>query len=63
MFDDKLVFDDGTVYPILCCAIAVGKRDLFLGLVFFQVFHPSACTTCFGLLVMGLGPKLLNFST
>jgi hypothetical protein len=39
--------------------VVVAKRDLFslLGLVSFQVFHPSPCTTCFMLLVMGLGLK------
>jgi hypothetical protein len=44
---DRLVFNDGTVCPILC------KRDLFLGLVFFQVFqsiclHGLLWVTCDG---------------
>jgi hypothetical protein len=35
----------------------------FLGLVSFQVFCSSFCTTCFVLLAMGLGPKFLDFSS
>jgi hypothetical protein len=34
-----------------------------LGLVSFQVFHPSPCMTCFVLLVMGLGPTFHDFSS
>jgi hypothetical protein len=33
------------------------KRNLF------WVFHPSPYTTCFVLLMMGLGPRLFNFSS
>ncbi len=33
------------------------------GLVFFEVFCPSPCMTCFILLVMGLGPMLIDFSS
>lgn len=34
----------------------------FLGLVSFQIFHPSLCTIYFMLLVMNLGPRFCVFS-
>jgi hypothetical protein len=36
---------------------------LILGWVLFLIFHPLSCTTCFVLLVMGLGPRLFDFSS
>ncbi len=44
-----------------CHYLALGnygrKERPFLGLVSFQVFHPCPYTTCFVLVVMGLGPR------
>ncbi len=41
----------------------LGVERLLLSLVFFQVFHPSPCTTCFVLLLlMGLSRRLFDFS-
>jgi len=44
----------------------IGNRSndrLLLGWVFFLIFHLFPCTTCFMLLVMGLGPRLFGFSS
>jgi len=38
------------------------RREPLLGLVFFQVFNPFPCTTCFMLpTTMGLSPRLKDF--
>ncbi len=39
------------------------KERPLLGLVSFQVFCPSPCTTSFMLLVMDLGPTFGDFSS
>jgi hypothetical protein len=41
--------------PLSCIKQLWQHERPLLGMVSFQVFHPSPCTTCFMLLLMGLG--------
>jgi hypothetical protein len=43
--------------------IGVKIHMRILGLMFFQVFYPFIYTSFFLLMVMGLGPKLFDFSS
>jgi hypothetical protein len=47
--------------PISCIKQLWQLERFFLGLVSFQVFCPSFCTTCFMLVVMGSGARFLIF--
>ncbi len=48
----------------LSCGMQLWQQERsLLGLVFVEAFLPSPCTTCFVLLVMGLGCRLLDSSS
>jgi hypothetical protein len=50
--------------PFNCCDRRLWQKERpLLGLVSFLVFRPFPCTTCFILLVMGLGLRFHEFSS
>ncbi len=47
----------------LSCDVQLQQQERpLLSFVFFQVFGPFSCISCFVLLMLGLGSKLLDFS-